>query len=80
MIGQRIKALRKEKKLTQSQLAEGIITKSMLSMIENGKAEASMRSLREIAKRLDVTVQSLLVDPREAVSYTHLTLPTTPYV
>lgn len=66
MIGQRIKALRKEKKLTQSQLAEGIITKSMLSMIENGKAEASMRSLRELAKRLDVSVQSLLVDPREA--------------
>ncbi|MFN3367200.1 MULTISPECIES: helix-turn-helix transcriptional regulator [unclassified Exiguobacterium] len=65
MIGQRIKALRKEKKLTQSQLAEGIITKSMLSMIENGKAEASMRSLRELAKRLDVSVQSLLVDPRE---------------
>lgn len=66
MIGQRIKALRKEKKLTQSQLADGIITKSMLSMIENGKADASMRSLREIAKRLDVSVQSLLVDPREA--------------
>ena len=66
MIGQQIKALRKEKKLTQTQLAEGIITKSMLSMIENGKAEASMRSLREIAKRLDVPVQSLLVDAREA--------------
>ncbi|TCI62211.1 helix-turn-helix domain-containing protein [Exiguobacterium sp. SH3S1] len=66
MIGQRIKTLRKEKKLTQSQLADGIITKSMLSMIENGKAETSMRSLREIAKRLDVSVQSLLVDPREA--------------
>ena len=43
MIGQRIKALRKEKKLTQSQLAEGIITKSMLSMIENGKAEPIVR-------------------------------------
>ncbi|TCI31200.1 XRE family transcriptional regulator [Exiguobacterium sp. SL-10] len=82
MIGQRIKALRKDKKLTQSQLAEGIITKSMLSMIENGKAEASMRSLREIAKRLDVSVQSLLVDPREAelqkiveeIEYAQLTL------
>lgn len=66
MIGQRIKELRKEKKLTQTQLAEGIITKSMLSMIENGKAEASIRSLREIAKRLEVPVQALLVDPREA--------------
>lgn len=66
MIGERIKTLRKEKKLTQTQLSEGIITKSMLSMIENGKAEASMRSLREIAKRLDVPVQSLLTDPRES--------------
>ena len=66
MIGERIKTLRKEKKLTQTQLSEGIITKSMLSMIENGKAEASMRSLREIAQRLDVPVQSLLSDPRES--------------
>lgn len=65
MIGQRIKTLRKEKKMTQTQLAEGIVTKSMLSMIENGKAEASMRSLREIAKRLNVSVNFLLSDPRE---------------
>ncbi|WP_455330767.1 helix-turn-helix domain-containing protein [Exiguobacterium profundum] len=66
MIGERIKALRKQKKMTQTQLAEGIVTKSMLSMIENGKAEASMRSLRELASRLDVSMQQLLTDPKEA--------------
>ncbi|MDE0564533.1 helix-turn-helix domain-containing protein [Exiguobacterium sp. B2(2022)] len=66
MIGERIKALRKQKKMTQTQLAEGIVTKSMLSMIENGKAEASMRSLRELASRLDVSVQFLLKDSRES--------------
>lgn len=65
MIGERIKALRKERKMTQTDLADGIVTKSMLSMIENGKAEASMRSLREIAERLDVPLQSLLADPKE---------------
>lgn len=65
MIGERIKALRKQKKMTQTQLAEGIVTKSMLSMIENGKAEASMRSLRELASRLDVSMQQLLTDPKE---------------
>ena len=65
MVGQRIKTLRKEKNMTQTDLAEGIVTKSMLSMIENGKAEASMRSLREIAKRLGVSLQSLLSDPEE---------------
>ncbi|MEJ6527677.1 helix-turn-helix domain-containing protein [Exiguobacterium sp. USCH10] len=66
MIGERIKELRKQKKMTQTQLAEGIVTKSMLSMIENGKAEASMRSLRELASRLDVSMQQLLTDPKEA--------------
>lgn len=66
MIGERIKTLRKQKKMTQTQLAEGIVTKSMLSMIENGKAEASMRSLRELASRLDVSMQQLLTDPKEA--------------
>lgn len=65
MIGERIKTLRKQKKMTQTQLAEGIVTKSMLSMIENGKAEASMRSLRELASRLDVSMQQLLTDPKE---------------
>ncbi|WP_370150297.1 helix-turn-helix domain-containing protein [Exiguobacterium profundum] len=65
MIGERIKILRKQKKMTQTQLAEGIVTKSMLSMIENGKAEASMRSLRELASRLDVSMQQLLTDPKE---------------
>ncbi|QPC46778.1 helix-turn-helix domain-containing protein [Mangrovibacillus cuniculi] len=65
MIGERIKALRKERKMTQTDLADGIVTKSMLSMIENGKAEASMRSLREIAERLGVPLQALLVNPKE---------------
>ena len=30
--------------------------------------------------RLEFPVKEMLRDPTEAVSYTHLTLPTTPYV
>ncbi|MGR5878339.1 helix-turn-helix domain-containing protein [Bacillus pacificus] len=36
MLGQRIKELRKQKKLTQEKLADGIITRSYLSQIEKG--------------------------------------------
>ena len=36
--GERIRALRLEKKLTQSQLAGDVITRNMLSQIENGQA------------------------------------------
>ena len=46
MLGTRIKTLRKTKKMTQSEVAEGIMTKSMLSMIENGKATPSLPALQ----------------------------------
>ena len=61
-LGQRIKKLRKEKKLTQSQLAGERLTKGMLSLIENGKAQPSMESLRFLAKQLDIEVSELLDD------------------
>ena len=61
-LGERIKKLRKEKKLTQSELAGERLTKGMLSLIENGKAQPSMESLRFLAKQLDVEVSELLDD------------------
>lgn len=59
-LGVRIKQLRKEKKMTLQQLAGTRLTKGMLSLIENGKAQPSMESLQFIAEQLQVDVTTLL--------------------
>ena len=59
-LGSRIRQLRKERKLTLVQLAGDRLTKGMLSLIENGKAQPSMESLHYIAQQLQVDVSSLL--------------------
>ncbi|MGN1385097.1 MAG: helix-turn-helix domain-containing protein [Bacillus sp. (in: firmicutes)] len=61
-IGKRIRKIRKEKKLTLEKLSGDQLSKSMLSLIENGKAQPSMESLHFIASRLDVEVNTLLQD------------------
>lgn len=60
MLGDRIRKIRKQKKLTLEVLAGEGLTKGMLSLIENNKAKPSMESLEYIAKRLDVEVTQLL--------------------
>lgn len=62
ILGERIKKLRKQKKLTQTELVGERLTKGMLSLIENGKAQPSMESLHFIAKQLNVEVDYLLDD------------------
>ncbi|MBG9579485.1 DNA-binding protein [Bacillus thuringiensis] len=59
-LGEKIKALRKEKKLTQTELAGSELTKSMLSQIENGKATPSMKTLQYIAEKLGCETSFLL--------------------
>lgn len=59
-LGIRIKKIRKEKSLTLQQLAGNGISKGMLSLIENGKAQPSMESLHYIAEQLGVEVSSLI--------------------
>ena len=59
-IGAKIKELRKERKMTLAQVAGDRITKGMLSLIENGKAQPSMESLQHIAKQLDIDVAELM--------------------
>ncbi|MGG0299895.1 helix-turn-helix transcriptional regulator [Bacillus albus] len=61
-LGEKIKALRKEKKLTQTELAGSKLTKSMLSQIENGKATPSMKTLQYIAEKLECEASFLLED------------------
>jgi transcriptional regulator with XRE-family HTH domain len=59
-IGRRIRELRKELKMTQSDLAGTEMTKSMLSHIETGHANPSMRNLECIARRLNKPVTYFL--------------------
>ncbi|UKS61892.1 transcriptional regulator [Bacillus toyonensis] len=61
-LGAKIKTLRKEKKLTQTDLAGSELTKSMLSQIENGKATPSMKTLQYIAEKLGCETSFLLED------------------
>jgi transcriptional regulator with XRE-family HTH domain len=61
VIGQRIKELRKEKKLTLDVLAEKTgFSKSYLSQIENVRREPSIGTLTKIARVLDVDALFLL--------------------
>ncbi|MGM0836373.1 MAG: helix-turn-helix domain-containing protein [Bacillota bacterium] len=60
MLGERIRKLRKQKKLTLEALAGTELTKGMLSLIENNKANPSMESLTHIAQQLGVEMADLL--------------------
>lgn len=66
-LGERIRKLRKEKGLTLQALAGVELSKGMLSLIENGKANPSMESLAYIAGRLEIDKNELLdeVSPSE---------------
>ncbi|MGD6993257.1 helix-turn-helix domain-containing protein [Sutcliffiella horikoshii] len=60
MLGDRIRKLRKQKKLTLEAVAGTELTKGMLSLIENNKANPSMESLTYIARQLGVEMLDLL--------------------
>ncbi|WP_066299369.1 helix-turn-helix domain-containing protein [Bacillus sp. FJAT-29937] len=60
MLGERIRKLRKQKKMTLEELAGAALTKGMLSLIENNKANPSIESLHYIAEQLGVEVSDLL--------------------
>ena len=64
-IGKKIKELRTKKLMTQSELAGDVITRNMLSCIENGSATPSLATLRHIAAKLGVSMGYLLADESE---------------
>lgn len=55
-LGEKIKAARLEAGLSQRQLCGDIITRNMLSQIENGSANPSMATLKYLAERLGKSV------------------------
>ncbi|WP_047984655.1 helix-turn-helix domain-containing protein [Ornithinibacillus californiensis] len=59
-VGERIKQLRKEKKLTLAQLAQDKMSAAMVSLIENGKSKPSAENLEHIANVLNVSITDLL--------------------
>ena len=67
--GEKIKKLRVEKMMTQSQLVGDQITRNMLSRIESDEANPSLGTLLYIAKRLNVPAGYLLADENEDAIY-----------
>lgn len=68
-IGKKIKELRTKKLMTQAELAGDVITRNMLSCIENGSAQPSLGTLRHIASKLGVPMGYLLADDEEENLY-----------
>lgn len=68
-IGQRIRECRKNKGMTQDELAERLLTKkSTVSAYENDKIDIKISILKQIAKELDTTVFYLTGEQDEDIS------------
>ncbi|KEO82374.1 helix-turn-helix domain-containing protein [Tumebacillus flagellatus] len=61
-LGTRIREMRLKKNMTQIDLAKELCTPSMISQIESDRARPSYKILFEIAKKLEVTLDKLLVN------------------
>lgn len=59
-IGDKLRTLRKEKRMTLEEVAGKEFTKGYLSLIERGKVTPSFKVLTHIASQLDVDLQNLL--------------------
>lgn len=59
-VGERIRRLRLEQGMSQSELAAGRLSKGFISQIESGRSRPSPESLRFIAARLNVPMVALL--------------------
>lgn len=68
-IGKKIKELRTEKLMTQSELAGSEITRNMLSRIENGAALPSLGTVTYLASRLGVPAGYLLSEGDDEFTY-----------
>lgn len=67
MLGDKIKQLRKEKRLTQQELANEMkIAQSTIGMIESNKRPAGRETLIKLAEFFNVTVDYLLSEDNES--------------
>lgn len=61
-LGQKIREWRIKKGITQTELAEGLVTPSMISQIESDKANPSFKLLEGISRKLEVPIDEFLMD------------------
>ncbi|ARU63099.1 hypothetical protein CBW65_20540 [Tumebacillus avium] len=61
-IGQRVKAYRKERDLSQDELADGICSRQTISLLENGQHFPSVDFMQKIAERLSIPLHEIMVD------------------
>src|SRR5690625_2157286 len=54
-IGQKVRACRLARNMTQQELAGGVFSKSYVSQVERGAVEPSLRALKFLAARLGVS-------------------------
>ena len=62
LLGQKLKEARLERRMTQAALAEGIVTRNMLSRMEHGAVLPSLPVICALAERLEVSVGYLIDD------------------
>ena len=68
-LGEKIRKLRTQKGMTQSELCDKKFTRNLLSEIESGKANPSFDNLRYIANRLNVPLPYLLSEDEDLFYY-----------
>ena len=68
LLGKRIKEARLSKKMTQSDVVGGYITRNMLSQIESGAAFPSIRTLEYLSGVLEVPMSELMSGDEAALA------------
>lgn len=71
-LGKRIRAKRLSKGWTQQHLASGMVTASMISQIESGKANPSYKVLEALSEKLDTPLEYFLADVDLQMEYASL--------
>jgi len=66
VLGKKLKEARLAKKMTQSDVVGGYITRNMLSQIESGAAFPSIRTLEYLSGVLEIPVSELMAESGEA--------------
>lgn len=64
-LGKKVKEARIARKMTQSEVVGGFITRNMLSQIESGTATPSIKTLEYLSRVLDVPLFQLIPDQKE---------------
>lgn len=67
-MGEKLRSARLAAGLSQRQLCEGIVTRNMLSQLENGSAQPSLATLQALADRLGQPVHTFLEEPEQEAS------------